>query len=110
MDGHNAAGDTDSIPGTVDHRAGQMEMDVDMGTGMDTGSDRIDDAGSGHPDRGDPRQIGDQKKEKVAMRKLRRIVARYRMRQKGIRHIGYRFYEHWKDYLPEIYGKKGRRR
>lgn len=110
MDIRGTDDNTGSISGAQDREDDWMAMDMGPGSDLDPGSSCRSDHIRRDPDRGISGPMGNKEKEEVALRKLRRLVARYRMKLEGERNIGSDFAKHWRDYLPEIYRKKGRKR
>lgn len=96
-DDHGRGGaDLDS---TKDIQTAGLAVDMDPGTGMDPGSscpDHPPDTGS---DRSDRQQIRAKKKEEMVLRKLKRLVARYRMKKAGLQHVNKGFWQRWRRYV-----------
>ena len=90
---------SDDPDSTEDIQTAGLAVDMDPGTGMDPGSscpDHPPDTGS---DRSDRQQIRAKKKEEMVLRKLKRMVAKHRMKKAGIRNVNKGFRNDWRRYI-----------
>lgn len=89
----------DDPDSSKDIRITGLAVDMGPGTGMDTGSSCPDHPSDPGADRSDRQQIRAKKEEEMVLRKLRRLVAKYRMKKAGIRNANKGFRHDWRRYI-----------